>query len=415
MIPMESERSDQRGGPPTGGRSADSPRLLREINDQVVLGLLLDNGPMTRGTVGELSGLSKPTVSSLLARLLGRGLVTTAGVIANGPGPKAQMYTVNRAAAYVIGIHVEQHGCIAALAGLTGEVVATCTVDVPARRSSAPVDEITRAVSGVLSQPGVRPTQVHQLLVATPGVIDPVTGVLRHARHLSGWESPELVAQLSTALGIPVGHGNDVNLAAVAEGIHGAAKGQGDFALLWLDRGVGLGMVLEGRLRTGAHGGAGEIGYLPVPGVERPRVDRGAAGAFQQLVGGQNLRSLARRHGIRGREPAQIVSAALAAGPPGDELISQLAEGVALGATAVTTLIDPGLLVIGGPVGLAGGEVLRDKVIARMRQLSFVRPAVVLSTVTTDGVLRGAVEVALGSVRSMLYGQRMPGLAASMV
>jgi len=175
---------------------------------------------------------------------------------------------------------------------------------------------------------------------------------------------------------------------------------------------VGVGMVLDGRLRNGAHGGAGEIGYLPVPGVERPRVDRGAAGAFQQLVGGQNLRSLARRHGIRGREPAQIVSAALAAGAPGDELIAQLADGVALGATAVTTLIDPGLLVVGGPVGLAGGEVLLDKVITRMRQLSFVRPEVVLSTVTTDGVLRGAVEVALGSVRSMLYGQRMPGPAA---
>jgi predicted NBD/HSP70 family sugar kinase len=412
MIPMEPERTDKHGGSPTGGRSADSPRLLREINDQLVLGLLLEHGPMTRGTVGELSGLSKPTVSSLLARLQERGLVTTAGVIANGPGPKAQMYTVDRAAAYVIGIHVEQHGCIAALAGLTGEVVATCTVDVPARRSSAPVDEITRAVDGVLSQCGVQRGKVHQILVATPGVIDPVTGILRHARHLSGWESPDLVAQLSAALQIPLGHGNDVNLAAVAEGVHGVAKGRGDYALLWLDRGVGVGMVLDGRLRNGAHGGAGEIGYLPVPGVERPRVDRGAAGAFQQLVGGQNLRSLARRHGIRGREPAQIVSAALAAGAPGDELIAQLADGVALGATAVTTLIDPGLLVVGGPVGLAGGEVLLDKVITRMRQLSFVRPEVVLSTVTTDGVLRGAVEVALGSVRSMLYGQRMPGPAA---
>ena len=69
-------------------RSADSPRLLREINDHVVLGLLLAEGPMTRGRIGEHTGLSKPTVSSLLTRLDERGLVTTTGVVEGGPGPE---------------------------------------------------------------------------------------------------------------------------------------------------------------------------------------------------------------------------------------------------------------------------------------------------------------------------------------
>ncbi|WP_161632041.1 ROK family transcriptional regulator [Nakamurella lactea] len=411
---MDPDHDDQRSTP-AGGRSADSPRLLREINDQVVLGLLLEQGPMTRATIGQQSGLSKPTVSSLLSRLEQRSLVVTTGEIANGPGPRARIYAVNPTAAYVIGIHVEQHGCVAALAGLTGEIVASCTVDVPARRRSAPVDEIGRAVSGVLAKAGVSGDDVQQVLIATPGVIDPVTGALRHARHLSGWESPDLIAELTSTLGIRVSHGNDVNLAAVAEGVHGSAKGQHDYALLWLDRGVGLGMVLDGRLRHGAHGGAGEVGYLPVPGVERPRVDRGAPGAFQQLVGGQSLHALARRYGIRRREPAAIVTAALAAGAAGQPLIDELADGVATGAAAITTLLDPGLLVLGGPVGLAGGNVLLDKVLVRMRQISFVRPQVVLSTVTADGVLRGAVEVALNEARTVLFGRQRPGLPAGAV
>lgn len=408
MDATEAPRAPQ----PAAGRSADSPRLLREINDRLVLRMLLQDGPMTRARIGEQTGLSKPTVSSLLSRLEQRGLVTTAGVIANGPGPKAQIYTVNRSAAYVIGIHVEQHGCVAALAGLTGEMVAGCTVEVPTRRSSAPLDEITRAVSGVLHDSGVSRADVQQILIATPGVIDPVTGALRHARHLSGWESPELIEQLSASLGIEVGHGNDVNLAAVAEGVHGAAKGRDDYALLWLDRGVGLGMVLEGRLRSGAHGGAGEIGYLPVPGVERSRVDRGAPGAFQQLVGGQGLRALARKHGIRGRDSAALVAAALRGGPAGEALLDELANGIAAGAAAITTLLDPGLLVLGGPVGLAGGQLLLDKVIGQMRQISFVRPEVLLSTVSADGVLRGAVEIALNRVRTRLFGRPEPGLPA---
>ena len=300
IMTMEPVRSPQLPLPQRS--SADSPRLLREINDHVVLGLLLAEGPMTRGRIGERTGLSKPTVSSLLNRLDERGLVTTTGVVeGSGPGPNARIYAVNPRAAYVIGVHVEQHLSIAGLATLTGEVIATHAVEVPQRRESAPIDEMTAAVDGVLAAASLPRSAVHGVIVATPGVIDPITGHLRHARHIKGWETPGLTALMTQTLGIPVSQGNDVNLAAVAEGLLGAARDRTDYALLWLDRGVGLGIVLGGTVRTGAHGGAGEIGYLPVAGIDHPRVDRGAAGGFQQLVGGQGMRSLAKRHGIAGR------------------------------------------------------------------------------------------------------------------
>ncbi len=388
-----------------GQRGADSPRLLREINDQVVLRLLLEHGQLTRGQVGEMTGLSKPTVSSLLSRLEGRGLVTTTGVVAGGPGPNARIYAVHSRAAHVIGVHVEQGGCVAGLATLTGELIATFPVPVQERRVASPIGEISAAVDGVLAAAGVARDGVHRVVVATPGVIDPTTGRLRHARHIRGWEAPGLIGALTATLGIPVIHGNDVNLAAVAEGTYGVAQNSTDYALLWLDRGVGLGLVLGGALRAGAHGGAGEIGYLGVPGVEAPRADRGGTGGFQQLVGGQGLRLLARRYGIRGSSPALIVTSALAGGAPGAGLIAELASGIAVGAAAVTNLIDPALLVLGGPVALAGGRILLDLVTTHLHQISFVRPPVLLSGLTSDGVLQGAIEVALQAVRVNLFGQ----------
>ncbi|HEY7816532.1 MAG TPA: ROK family protein, partial [Nakamurella sp.] len=210
---------------PTGSGSrptADSPRLLGQINDQVVLSLLLEHGPLTRGQVGELTGLSKPTVSSLLQRLGGRGLVTTTGVVTGGPGPNARIYAVNPSAGHVIGVHVEREGSVAGLATLTGEVVATESVAVVQRRDADPIAEISAAVRGVLDAAGLEKGAVHRVVVATPGVIDPVTGLLRHARHLHGWEAPGIQDRISAALGLPVSHGNDVNLAAVAEGLTGA-------------------------------------------------------------------------------------------------------------------------------------------------------------------------------------------------
>lgn len=410
--PVPAPSPTSANGTAGGGRpTADSPRLLREINDQVVLSLLLDHGPLTRGRIGELTGLSKPTVSSLLGRLGGRGLVTTTGVVAGGPGPNARIYTVNPSAAHVIGVHVERDGSLAGLSTLTGELVATHSVAVPQRRDADPIDEITAAVDGVLGVAGLDRSAAHRVVVATPGVIDPVIGVLRHARHLHGWEAPDVASRISDALGLPVSHGNDVNLAAVAEGLLGAARGVDDYALLWLGRGVGLGLVLGGRLRTGAHGGAGEIGYLPAPGLaELPRVDRGAAGAFQQVAGAQAIRALAKEHGISGTNPTAIVAAAASAGPNGLGLLAELAERIAMGAAAVATVIDPGLLILGGPIALAGGRALVELVSAGMGRISFVRPPVRLSTVTADGVLRGAIEVGLQDVRAQLFGRPVAGL-----
>lgn len=395
---------------------ADSPKLLGAINDQVVIGLLLEHGPMTRSRIGALTGLSKPTVSSLLNRLTGRGLITTTGVVEGGPGPNAQIYAVDPGAARVIGVHVEQHGCVAGLATLTGEILATFAVQIPHRRDSSPVQEIQLAIDGVLLEAGLQRTDISQVVVATPGVIDPVTGDIRHARHLQGWEAPGLLGQINDAVQLPVRHGNDVNLAAVAEGIHGAAQGHSDYALLWLDRGVGLGLVLGGSLRAGAHGGAGEVGYLPVPGVSpSPRVDRGAAGAFQQLVGGQGIRALGRTHGIRGTEVDVImegaVQSAARGSASGEAFLAELAGRIAVGAAAITTLLDPALVVLGGPVALAGGQDFLERVVTQMRQISFLRPEVVLSRLSPDGALQGAIEIALQSVRNRLFG--IPALTIS--
>lgn len=390
---------------------ADSPRLLGQINDQIVLGLLLDHGPMTRSQIGELTGLSKPTISALLDRLSSRQLIEEAGLVTRGPGPRARTYQVNSSAGYVIGIQVEQRGSIAALASLTGEIAATHSVEVPQRRGANPRHEVLQAVDGVLSSAGLRRQQVDQIVIATPGVMDPQTGALRHARHLHGWEEPGLRDALASELGIPLSHGNDVNLAAVAEGLQGAARNHSDYALLWLGRGVGLGLISGGRLRTGAHGGAGEIGYLLTPWMdELPRVDRGAAGAFQQLVGGQGIRALAKEHDIRGMAPVEILTNAAAAGVKGGQFFAALASRIAVGAAAVATLLDPGLIILGGPVARAGGTRLLELVVADLGHLAFVRPSVRLSMIGDEGVLTGAIEVALQDVRSRLFGQPMAAL-----
>ena len=154
-------------------------------------------------------------------------------------------------------------------------------------------------------------------MIGTPGAFDPTTGRLRYARHLSGWHDPDLLARLSEAVGVPVEGENDVNLAAVAEREVGRAVGVDDFVLLWAEEGLGAAIVIDGRLHRGATGGAGEVGFLPLPGTPLVRhVGRSNTGGFQELAGGKQVLALARSMGLRARTPEAAVALAVTTPAP---------------------------------------------------------------------------------------------------
>jgi DNA-binding transcriptional ArsR family regulator len=297
-------------------RRPGTPSLLRELNDRAALELLLTGGPLTRAQLGEYTGLSKVTASQLLSRLEERGLVTVAGELAGGRGPNAALYAVVPSSAYVAGLHVEQDEVSAGVADVTGNVVAE--VSVSPSGAQDPVELVRGAVVTACESAGVSPEALRALVIGTPGVMDPRTGDPRLAVNLPAWHEGVLDA-LRNELGKSVTIENDVNLAAMAERAVGAAAGETDFVLVWIGVGLGLATVLGGRVHRGVGGAAGEIGYLPVPGVPLPQdVTHPATGAFQSLVGAQAV--LPRRPRPppcrrRSRRPVPVTSKAAISSP----------------------------------------------------------------------------------------------------
>jgi predicted NBD/HSP70 family sugar kinase len=259
-------------------------------------------------------------------------------------------------------------------------------------------------------------------------VIDPATGDPSLTINLPEWHEGVL-GGLRGALRTPVTIENDVNLAAIAERAAGAAAGYDDFALLWVGTGIGLATVLGGRLHRGVSGAAGEIGWLPVPGAPvTPDVHRPAGGGLQWLAGADAVRRLGAEHGFAWPSASAAVRAAVAAvsgtsastasaaavssaSPavsatvPAEEanaFLDELADRIALGATAVCAVIDPGLVVLGGEIGLAGGSELAGRVAARVRQMCLVPPRVVATGIASEPVLRGALLTAVDQARADL-------------
>ncbi|MDT4993984.1 MAG: hypothetical protein QOH97_3876 [Actinoplanes sp.] len=385
-------------------RLPGTPRLLRALNDRAALELLLSKGPLTRAQLGELTGLSKVTASQLVERLEERGLVRRVGEQAGGRGPNAQLYAVTPGSAYVIGVDVRPDRVVAACADITGAIIGR--VEQSTQDSTDPVGVVHSAVVQAAAQAGTGVASVRRVVLGTPGLVDPATGEIAFAVDLPRWHRG-LLDELRKDLSTPVVFGNDVNLVAVAEAHTGAAVGVTDFVLIWIGRGVGLASVIDGRLHHGATGAAGEIGYLPVPGADVPRSQskRGVVrGGFQALAGADAVKAIGRRHGFRGADAADVVRAAVAAGPAGEPVLDELAERLALGVAAVCLVLDPPLVVLAGEVGLAGAAALAERVEREVAAITLVSPHVVVSEVAVEPVLTGALRTALEAVRDEVFG-----------
>jgi predicted NBD/HSP70 family sugar kinase len=416
-----------------------TPRVLRAMNDRAALDLLLEHGTLSRTRIGKLTGLSKPTASQLLARLEAAGLVLATGTTAGRPGPNAQLYSVNPAAAHVAGLDVNTERIRAAVADITGRTVGAFRLPTPHRKAGSAVEHVVQAVDGAVKAAGLSRTDLHRIVIGTPGAFDPSTGRLRYASHLPGWHSPALLDELAAALPMPLEYDNDVNLAAVAEQRIGAARGHDDFVMLWNEEGLGAAIVLGGRLHRGWTGGAGEVGFLPVPGTPLVRnVTKANNGGFQELAGCNAVLRIARELGLEVPQGSQPDAAAALlrraavlhqedaaqdgapdraapatepAGPDGDradraahlELLARCATGHAVGLASIVALLDPELIVLAGGVTVSGGEPLRALIQSELAELAVPRPRLVLGAVEAHPVLTGALESALATTRDEVF------------
>jgi predicted NBD/HSP70 family sugar kinase len=413
-----------------------TPSLLRELNDRAALELLLAEGPLTRAQLSDRTGVSKVTVSQMLARLEDRGLVMVAGEQAGGRGPNAALYSVVRSSAYVAGLYVESDLVSAAIADVTGQCVAEITVD--SDGTDDPVVMVRDAIGRACESAGIGLDKLASVVIGSPGVLDPKTGAPRIAVNLPTWQEgvPDALREV---LHTPVVIENDVNLAAMAERHWGAAAGLDDFAFVWLGTGLGLATVINGQVRRGVGGAAGEIGWMPVHGAPLPAGnEHPSKSGLQAIAGGLAVQTLAAEYGFTGATAADVVTAARAdlararssasaelpvgEAPDGEmaggeaaggemaaadgsraaAFFDELAHRVSIGVAAVCVVLDPDLVVLGGTVGKAGGAELAARVAAGVRQLCLARPAVVPTSLSDEPVLHGAIQAALAQARAGL-------------
>jgi len=309
-----------------------------------VLGLLGTRGPTSRADIARTLSISPATVTQTIKELLSRELVVELDSVPSQGGRPARLLGLVRTAGGAIGAKV------------TADHVALVSVDLDGTvRSSrsVPFDPTSPTALDALADILRTAVESHegQLLgigVGLPGSVDSQASGIVDAPTL-GWSRSPVGDRLREALGVPVVVDNDVNALAAAQSVYGTGRDHTAYIVVTIGRGIGCGIVVNGAVSRGAHGGAGEIGHTPVS-EDGPLCGCGNTGCLEAHIGTEGLLTAARQCGVIGPRGTTKGLARAAARQDNAALAIYAEAGRLLGRTlaGLVHTLDPELVVLMG-------------------------------------------------------------------
>ncbi|MFJ7073687.1 ROK family protein [Streptomyces sp. NPDC098781] len=327
---------------------------VRNEHEELVLRLLRRHGPLSRGELVALSGLSRTTLYDIVVALVDGGTVTVSvpEVARRGRGRPVEKLALNPAAGQVIGIDFARQAVRVATASITHEVIATAGERQGATATwQERVDTAYRLVGRLT---GGAP-RLGALSAIGVGVSAPLAAT---AAELPDGDGPGAVAELvRRRFDAPVRWDNGSRLAALAESRWGAARGDRDVVYLHLSHGVGGGLVVDGTLHRGAYGLSGEFGHITVD-PEGAACCCGGVGCLQTVASVGAVLDAYRTAGGAARDLGDLVAALASGDCTARAVLAGVGTRIGRVLAALSHTVDPRVIVVGGELAAVGEAVL---------------------------------------------------------
>lgn len=375
---------------------ADTPAermaAIRQLRKGQILNYLLHNGPASRVDVSRKLGFNLRTVSLLVAALIADNIIIEKPVkVSTSMGRRPVPLELNANAGCVMGIDVGRYRTGMALLDLQGRVLVRD--DRPSDFSNTPEEQATWLVAAA-----------NEFLKSHHGDLPPLAGAgisfegfvfQQHVARRHSAVTESICKALEDSLGVPVSSDTDSRLAAIAEQWFGTVRGGRNAIIFNISDGLGLGCIVGGKLLSGSHGFAGEIGHVPLgePGIP---CHCGSSGCLENIVSGSGLARLAAESGIFPDEASFDIKR-LAELSQKDEKARQVLEKfskhLALAIVMADNIFDPEAIVLGGPMA-PYVAAFKDLFIetAQKSAVPFImeKTRIEFSTLGEDAILLGA-------------------------
>jgi predicted NBD/HSP70 family sugar kinase len=388
-----------------GERRAD-PGRPRPLADSV-LRLIWQERRISRAEIARVAGLSRSTVSEIVAELLPTGLVAEVGVGRSRGGRRPIVLEFQDDAYVVLGVEMGANHVCVALTDLRGRVINWACRPYPVRvdpRGARGV--ITELCTGSLDPKVGGGVPLAGIGVAAPSPVNPSRPFHLVEVVMPAWGGDLGLRALADAYGVPLMVDNDANLGALAEHWWGAGRGVDNFAYIKLATGIGAGFVLDGEICRGATGVAGEIGHVAIDPRGKTCVC-GLRGCLATLVGAEAL--LERLAELAAGDPDHpahsrpltmndLTSAALADDPLALTVVRESAENLGIAVAGLLNVLNPALVIIGGELATLG-PLLVEPLQATIQQRTLVSSMAAAEIRTSE---LGPQAIAVGAATMIL-------------
>jgi predicted NBD/HSP70 family sugar kinase len=345
-----------------GPERSGSLESLRERNRRRVLSALRVAGVTSRAELARRTGLSRTTVSSLIADLLREGLVAEREDATSPPGAQGGrppvLVSLDRRAGAAVGVDVGKSHVTVAVADLGHTVLAELRRPLRSdHRAEEGLAAATELVDTALHEAGVDRNLVLGVGMGLPGPINADTGTVGSTSILPGWVGVTPARAMSDRLGLPVRVDNDANLGALAEHVWGAGAGFDDMIYIKIATGIGAGLVLGGRLYVGVGGTAGEIGHTIID--EHGPVCRCAnRGCLETLASGAACIELLRPTLGAELTLSRLVQLTNEGHPACRRVVADAGRHIGRAAANLVNLLNPRRVIVGGELAACGDVLL---------------------------------------------------------
>jgi glucokinase-like ROK family protein len=395
--------------------ASGSLRSLRELNRERVVQTLRDVGVASRADISRATGLSRTTVSSLVADLKDEGLIIerAGGRSAGAPPPQSGrppvLIGLSRAAGVVVGIDFGKRHLAVAVSDLSHEVLAEYWREMPEDYAAEDgMDTASELVDAALDDADAPRDGVLGVGLGLPGPIHRLTGMIGSPAILPGWVGIRVADEMTARLALPVHVDNDANLGALSEFLWGAGSSATSLAYLKVATGIGAGLIVEGRLFHGAGGTAGEIGHTTID-ENGPICRCGRRGCLETFAAGPAVVELLRPSLGADLTIEAMLERAYEGDPGCQRAIADAGRHIGQALGNLCNLFNPERIVVGGSLG-AAGDLLLDPVREAVERAAI--PSAADDVEIVLGVLGQRAEL-LGAVGLVLHeGDRAPTVDA---
>ncbi|AKQ75564.1 ROK family transcriptional regulator [Bacillus licheniformis] len=378
-------------------------QLMKSVNKSIILNKIRTSEPISRAEIAKETKITPPTVSSIVKELIGQGLVKESTLGHSSGGRKPTMLHINTGAYYVIGIDAGPETVECILTDLAGGILQrTSSLLKKPLTNETFIDVLKENVYAILGRADVNQEKIIGIGIAMHGVVDAETGMSRIAPILNLTNIP-IKDVLEQEFNLTVRVENDARAMALGESWFGGRDDAGSMAAVNIGRGVGAGIVINGKLYHGAEGIAGELGHMIID-INGEKCECGNRGCLQTIVSGK---AIAERGKKRLKESTDSLTAkdlfemAENGCQTCIELFQETGVIIGIGLTNFIHLVNPGKIVLGGGV-MKGGRFILPAIRETIQQKALTAEArqteVTITKLGDEATLYGAVSLLLAEL-----------------